>query len=501
MFSINNNLSSIFANNQLQKNSFASKSSLQKLSSGFKINTAKDNPAGLIISEYLRSQLGGIETAIRNSQESYNTLSIAEGGMSEMSSMLTRMKGLAISSMNTGINSKDMINANQSELNGMLSTFDRIASTNNYAGKNLLNGAQQINFTARDNGNILDSGLTRIDSIGDISGNIGIQFSGNVTEQAEKAHIESSVIAGGALSSDTSFSIQGNGGEVSFDFAAGTSVVDMANAINNASDKTGVTAYSIQGDTQLRIVSEAYGADESIRIEQQTGATFATAGDTISDNGQNATLNVGGQSLETDGLTAQVSNAVFTGSLTFSEGTVANTTIAQAGYEQDNLVDANSARSAELGDIKGGMQLQLSESSGVQGRDTFGINSAMPSAIGMVNVGGEMFSLQDLSGGGKASLANNPEVALKFIDQAISDIATERARIGAYQANTLQTNINSLQVAAENVTATESNIRDTDFATEMSNFVRTQLLEKVGIMNVQSSNLNAQNVLKLLGAG
>ncbi|MHC4870879.1 MAG: flagellin N-terminal helical domain-containing protein [Planctomycetota bacterium] len=499
MLGVNNNVSSIFANNQLQKNTLANKLSLQKLSSGFKINTAKDNPAGLIISEYLRSQLGGIETAIRNSQESYNTLSIAEGGMTELSSMLTNMRGLALSSLNSGITSSAMTSANQSELNGMLSAFDRITSSTNYAGQNLLNGAQQIDFTARDNDSILDTGFTQINSVSDISGNVGIQYYGDAADQAEKAYLESAVVAGGNLTEGISFSIQGDKGEVDFEFAAGTALTDVASTINDASDRTGVTAYSIQGDTQLRIVSEDYGADASVRVEQDSGSLFTAAGATVSDTGQNATLNVGGERVETNGLAADISNPVFSGSLVFNEGDTANTTVAQTGYDQDVLTDASAARSAELGDIKGGMRLQLSESSGAQGSDTFGINSALPSAVGRTKINGETYSLQDLMGGGKASLANDPEAALKIIDQAITDISSQRARIGAYQANNLQTNINSLQVAAENVTATESDIRDTNFAQEMSNFIRTQLLQRVGLMNVQSANVNSQNVLKILG--
>lgn len=501
MLGVNNNISSLFANNQLNKSVFANRSSLQKLSSGYKINAAKDNPAGLIISEYLRSQLGGIETAMRNSQEAYNTLSIAEGGMNEMSSMLTNMRSLAIASLNTGVASSGMISANQSELNGMLSTFGRIASTTNYAGQNLLDGSQEINFTASDTNNILDTGFTRIDSVADISGNVGVQYSGDAADQAEKAYLESAVVAGGNIAEDMSFTINGENGSTNFQFNAGTSVTDIAKAINDSSDMTGVTAYSIQGDTQLRIASDSYGADAQVTVEQQSGNLFAAVGETVSDNGQNATLNIGGQQVETSGLSAEVSNSIFSGNLAFNAGDAAATTIAQTGYDQDVLVDAATGRSAELGNIRGGMKLQLAETAGSQSRDVFGINSTMTSNIGRVNIGGEMYSLQDLMGGGKASLANDPEAALKIIDQAINDIAGSRARIGAYQSNNLQTNINSLQVAAENVTATESSIRDTDFAKEMSNFVRTQILQQVGLMNVQSSNMNAQSVLKLLGAG
>jgi flagellin len=497
---INSNLNALFAQRNLAGTSRRQASSLQKLSSGFKINSAKDNPAGLVISEYLRSQLNGINQSVRNSQEAFNTLAIAEGGLEGSSSSLLRMRELALHALNTGVTGSNQISADQAELNGLVATVANAANTTNYAGNNLLNGANAITFGTNDPDALIDTAGTRISSVGDAVDSVNVQFAGGAVNQAERAYLESGPQAGGVLTADTTFTVQGENGAREFSFSAGTAVTDIATAVNDAADSTGVNAFAFNGDTQLRFVSEEFGADATVRVEQTEGDLFAAAGNTVQDTGQNATLNVQGQEVETEGLTARVSNAAFSGEIDFEEGDVANTTIAQTGYDQDTLTDATAARTAELTDVRGGMQLQLGEGAGTQNRDVFGLNPMDPSNLGRVELNGETFTLADLTSGGSASLATNPQAALRVIDQAIADVAGERARIGAYQANTLQRNINSLSVAAENVTATESAIRDTDFAEEITKFIREQLLTKVGVMSVQSANLNAENTLKLLGA-
>ena len=486
------NLGELSAVNTLNKSVASRNISLQKLSSGLKINRAKDNPAGLVISEQLRSQLFGINQAMRNSQEAMNTLSVAEGGMVEMSGMLADAKQLAVHALNSGVTSGAQVTADQSQLNSILDTFSRITNTTSYANKPLLNGAQSINFRASDPQNMLDLTQTRIDVVADEPGSITASFAGGASAQAEKAHVESA--AGATLATAQEFSVSGSATEATFSFAAGTALSDVATAINEQSEATGVVAHVIDGGTRIRLVSDEYGADAAVRVSQSEGALFAAAGSTVEDAGQNATLTVKGMAVSSsDGATVEVANASFRGTLAFNEGA-----IAQTGYDQDTLTDA-AAASAQMGDIRGGMQLQLAETSGAVSRERFGIRDMQLSNIGRVTVDGENYSLADLYSGGKASLANNPEVAAKVLDQAVTDVASARGSIGAYQSNTLQRNINGLSVAYENTTATESNIRDTDFAEEATAFMRAKILSDVGITNIQSANVNAANVLRLLG--
>lgn len=477
---------------------------LAKLSSGYKINQAKDHPAGLVISELLRSQVAGLQQAVRNTQETHHVLSIAEGGLGQISSQLQSMRQLALHALNSGVTSPAQVAADQAELNGGLNTIANIAATTRFSGQSLLNGAQSITFTAQDPGAILDTGKTRLESIPDTPGQqLSIQFSGNPADQAEKAYLETSLGGGATLTSTQRFNLTGNQGTATFVFQAGTSIQEMANAINAKTEQTGVMAYAIRdtgsGATELRLVSAQYGADQRVRVEQLEGNAFTGAGTAVEDWGQNAKVVVGGMAMETQGLRLASASGSFTGTLQFQAGTPTATTIAQTGYDQDTLTQATTARQATLTDIKGGMRLQLGEGEGTQNRNIIGIRSFDLSNLGRVEVEGRSYSLADLMSGGPASLARNPKAALAVIDQAIADVAAERARIGAYQANTLQTNSNALQVAIENVMATESTIRDTNMAEEMTNLVKYQILQKAGLLGIQSANVNRQNVLQLLG--
>ncbi len=483
--------------NQAQRNL---SDALQRLSSGFKVNQASEGPAALIISEFLRSQMGGIERSMRNTQEANNILAIAEGGLSQVSEQLAQMRSLALHALNSGVTSAGQISADQAQVNANLSTISRIANNTRYSDQNLLNGGKSISFSADDAAGLLDLSATRLHEVAERQGqSIAVSFAGGAANQAEKAYVETVLGAGTALASDQRFVVSGNRGAAEFQFVAGTSIADMAAAINARAGQTGVTAHAIRGGTELRLVSAEYGAGQWVRVEQKEGSAFAAAGSAAADRGQNATVVVAGQALQTAGLRLEAEVPGAKGVLVFNAGSPAATTIAQTGYDQDAMTDAAAGRSALLRDFQGGMRLQLGETAGSQSRTVFGLGNMDLSNLGRVSAGGRVYSLADLQSGGAASLANNPEMALRAIDQAIADVAAERARIGAYQANTLQANANALSVAFENVMSTESAIRDADMAEEVANFVREQILAKSGIMAVQSVNANRQHLLKLLG--
>ncbi|MCX7934475.1 MAG: flagellin [Planctomycetota bacterium] len=476
--------------NQAQRNL---SDALQRLSSGFKVNQAREGPAALIISEFLRSQMGGIERSMRNTQEANNVLAIAEGALSQISDQLTQMRELALHALNSGVTSPSQVSADQAQINANLNTISRIANNTRYSDQNLLNGGKSIAFAADDAAGLLDLTSTRLQEIAARQGqNISIAFAGGASQQAEKAYVETNLGGGTALTNGQRLVVSGNRGAVEFSFAAGTAIADMAAAINARAAQTGVTAYAIRGGTELRLVSAEYGAEQWVRVEQKEGSAFAAAGNVVTDRGQNATITVAGQTLQTNGLRLEAEVPGAKGVFVFNAGSPAATTIAQTGYDQDTLTDATAGRSAVLRDFQGGMQLQLGETAGNQSRTVFGLNSMDLSNLGRVTAAGRAYSLADLQSGGAASLANNPEMALRVIDQAIADVASERARIGAYQAN-------ALSVAFENVMATESAIRDADMAEEVANFVREQILAKSGLMAVQSANSNRQHILKLLG--
>lgn len=342
---------------------------------------------------------------------------------------------------------------------------------------------------------------------------------------------------------------------------AGAAGADLGFVGAAGTEFTGTMSFNQLG---VRISSQDYGADEYVRIQQDTGtlwqyyeepdSTSATVidasqgGVTVQRNGTDATLNVNGTAVKTNGLDLDLSSNDLTAKIRFNEGEVGSTTIAQVGYTSggfatmagaltlNSATDAASAGMTEtatggraaltnvggvmfnaghstieqLSNFTGGMQFQLGEGSGDQERTVYSIQSMDVSNLGRVSfteafdegssvIETRTLSMQDVLGGGVAALGVDPVKALEIIDQAIDDVSTLRARLGAFQSNMLQTNANSLNVAIENITATESSIRDADMAYETAEFTKNQILVQAGTAMLAQANASSQNVLQLLG--
>ncbi len=151
-----------------------------------------------------------------------------------------------------------------------------------------------------------------------------------------------------------------------------------------------------------------------------------------------------------------------------------------------------------LDHFEGGMQFQLGNTEGVQDRTVYSVQSMDISNLGRITWEGRDYCLQDVLGGGIASLSRDPVLSMRILEQAINDVTGVRARLGAFQANMLETNINALNVAIENITKTESAIRDTDMAEESTNFTRFQIMQQAGTSMLAQANQSSQNVLSLL---
>ncbi len=298
-----------------------------------------------------------------------------------------------------------------------------------------------------------------------------------------------------------------------------------------------------------RIYSQEYGSDAFVKITQSKGAIFnyydragdasskrlVDAGDkgtTYQMNGQDATLSVNGTAVSTSGLRLKMASQDIQADFTFNQGKVGSTTLAQVGYdigsiftrigalnygsaEADEegmsglLCNAGHVTQERIGNFQGGMQLQLGEGPGDQDRTVVAMKSLTSDNLGKVTRSGawdvgssviteRTFSMQDVAGGGMAELKSDPILAMAIIEQAISDVTEMRATIGAFQTNLLQTNSNNLSVTIENITKTESGIRDADMADEMAEFTKQQVLQSAAMSMMGQANQASQNVLQLL---
>ncbi len=296
------------------------------------------------------------------------------------------------------------------------------------------------------------------------------------------------------------------------------------------SEYTGTISFT---DLGIRLYSEDYGSDAFVKVEVSEGALFLDsdeelldAGDSgveAVDYGQNAVISVNGQRIELDGTSGTVSTSDINADLVFNEGELGATTIAVAGYETGTLASgigsmsdtsnyatqAMSNTTETLDNFEGGMQFQLGEGDSDSERTVYSIESVVAANLGLTSYTDDFdgdgtdeemtLSVSDLLGGGYAALDEDPVKALTIIDQAIDDVTSLRARLGATESNLLQTNVNSLEVAIENITATESAIRDVDMATETTEYTKNQILVQSATAMLAQANTISQNVLQLLG--
>jgi len=465
--------------NQLNSNSRDQDLRLQRLSSGLRINAGKDDPAGLIASETLRSEMAGIAQAIDNSERASSVIAMAEGALNEVSSLLLDLKGLINASANEGALAPEETKANQLQIDSAVSSINRIANSTQFEGETLLNGSLAFTTTGVDITEIKDLSIDEV--------RFGTASTVDVTVEmdtiAERGELW---FAGSAVAAAVTLEIAGNKGVEVFSFAADTTYTAIASAINQAKDVTGVSAKAsatFDGATSgITFQSTEYGAKKFVSIEPRTG-TFATTlndGATAAtrDLGVDAAVSINGVSAVADGLAIQINGS-----------TVAFQATLDASL---NVVDSTSSFTI----TGGGAQFQLGPNVNAQQMSIIGIQSVAAHRLG-TSANGYLRDIQ--TGGIKSIIDGYYQDADEIVDDAIQQVARLRGRLGAFQKNTLETNVNNLQVTLENVTASESAIRDADFAAETAALTRAQILVQAGTSVLSIANASPRNVLALLG--
>jgi flagellin len=479
MSRINTNVSSLIGQRVLTKNNNALNTSLQRLSTGLRINTGADDPAGLIASENLKAEQTGISTAIDNANRASNIIGTAEGGLSEVSSLLTQLQGLVGQAANSGGLSAEEINANQLQVDSILSTINRIAGSTAFQGKKLLNG--NYDYTT--------SGVAA-SAFGDLHINSARLPDGatqsvvvSVTDSATTGQVTFSgatVAAGGAT-----VEIAGNAGTEQLSFASGTSAADVATAINSISEATGVVASADAGGVTLK--SSGYGSQQFVSVKTIAG-TFSVAdqdgNNDGKDYGADAIVNINGAAADTDGLnvTYRTNNLDVNFTLTTLDAT-------------NTLGGLNNGHTATFGITGGGATFALGSKVTETDKASIGIGSVSTGSLGSSDIG----FLSSLGSGGTNSLSSgNLVTAQKVLDKSIKQVSQLRGRLGAFQKFTIGSTINSLGVAYENASAAQSAIADTDFAQETANLTRNQILVQSATTVLAQANSAPQNALSLL---
>lgn len=465
MSRINTNISSLQAMHRLGRNNNDLSQALQRLSSGLRINTGKDAPAGLIASESLRSEIAGINQAIDNTSRANNVINTAEGALSEISSLLLEVQSLTNEAANTGALSPEEIKANQLQVDAILNSINRIANTTQFNGVKLLNGTLDYTTSGINTTNL---SVVQINAA-KVPDNGSINITVEVTASAQTGTLTRAGATVG--SSSVTLEVAGVAGSEQLSFAANTAVSAVAFAVNQLKDATGVSA--VASSTGISFHSTSFGATQFVAVTTTQGSFLNGK-----DFGRNATVNINGTSAEVDGLTASVRTSNLDLNLNLSS------TFGQSVGATESFHITG-----------GGAKFQLGPEVSRQGQVNVGIGSVATTKLGDSVVG----YLADLASGGASSLVSgNTSSAQNVISTAIRQVAFLRGRLGALQKNVMESNINSLSVALENVTASESAIRDADFATETAKLTRAQILVQANTSVLAQANASPQSVLALL---
>lgn len=458
---INHNLASLNTLNALSKNESATNSALQKLSSGLKINTAADDAAGLAISEKMRGQISGLDKASDNAQDGISLIQTAEGALNETTSILQRMRELAVQASND-TNTESDRSEMQKEVDQLKSEIDRISSTTEFNTKKLLNGDSGAKVIFASNANVLSASANENTTAG--------TYAVAVTAAAEQATVTgTAAVADSDLSalSDGTATIAINGSSISFTVdhtSANTTVANFVSAVNNAN--VGVTATNSSNTITLKTNEYGSSASLSVTASSLTAALKLTTNATTAsaDTGVNVAGTIGG-------IAATGSGTTLTG-----VGSAAGLTV-----HLTNTAAATVAAAGSVAVTQNALTLQI----GANKDQTMTVNmNSMSSSDLEVNA----LDLKSQTGA---------ESAITAIDAATQKVSSERAKLGAYQ-NRLEHTINNLSTTSENLTSAESRIRDVDMAAEMAEYQKNSVLQQAAQAMLAQANQQPQQVLSLL---
>jgi flagellin len=461
-FRINTNVNAMNALRNLGSTGMEINKATTRLATGLRINSGADDPSGLIASESYRAQLSSMDQALRNNQDAMNFAKTAEGGLDEVNRLLRDARSLAVANGNGTLDDTQK-QANQTQLNSIMSSIDRIAGNTAFGSKKLLNG------TAGTQSSVIKSAdVSKVSFTGQFNG-AAIANDGavdiNVTTAGQRATALGTVAyATGAteVASAGSFTINGT----QFTVSAGTTRDQLIQSINDKSSETGVTAEVGAGNV-VSFSSIEYGADANVTVVDANGL-LVTGGGSLTDSGVDAVADV-----TFDGTT-----------VTFDGGTGLNLKDA----------DGNSISLTAGGNVAGantGVGYVKRGSSDFQ----IGANAGQTASLSLGNFSAGALGLNSTS---TNITGTDMSTALGAIDSAIASVADSRGRIGSFMKNTLESNVRSLGIARENLAATESTIREIDVAAEMTNYTKLQILQQSGISMLAQANSGPQAVLSLL---
>jgi len=480
---INHNVAAVNAHRNLAAADSSMSKTLEKLSSGLKINRAADGPAALVISEQMRGQIAGLSQAIDNSETAVSMIQTTEANLNEVSRLLTSVRQLSVHAANEGVNDETMLEADQQEIQNALETIDRISNQAQFGNKRLLDGSQGASGSTTGAGlEFLAAGLETMDSR-----ESGVAV--NITQNASKAFGQGTVaLTDELIQSGEDFTIIENGKMASYrttlDDTVETAVQNLASQI----EQNGLNVdLSLNDNGTMRVDHKEFGSAYGFQFSSSSAGVLGTdAGEIeVSRAGEDIKGTINGES-------AIGSGQVLTG----MEGT----------KSADGLQLRFVGEAGTDGEIpEGGATVGRAYVSQNAMNFQVGGNHGQTAGISVESVDTRTMANNIHNDSGFESVADidvrtfqGAQDAMKLIDNAITDVSARRGTLGAFQKNTLESNMSNLRIAHENLTSSESILRDVDMASEMATYTKNQIMTQSATAMLAQANQSPQNVLRLL---
>lgn len=477
---INTNIASLNSQRNLSTSQSALSTSLQRLSSGLRINSAKDDAAGLAISERFTSQIRGLDQARRNANDGVSLLQTAEGSLQSTGDILQRVRELAVQSANA-TNSAGDRKAIQQEVGQLLSEADRISQTSEFNGLKLLDGTFG---TAT-----FQVGANAGQTIQATTANFRTNNYGN-NEYTNTA--PATTTAGTAYSAGT-FDVQGLQ-SATINVATTDTAQSLASTINGAAEKTGVTATAKTEQSATFVAGGVY----SLALKSDNGTpanvTF-TVGASLNATGLASAISAFNDVSASTGVTVKMNSASNGIVLTNAAGnnitltnnsTAAGSVVTTGAMDAAGTVGATVAVAASGGSAVTMGYISMNSDKGFSVGNTTGTNAVS-------NNGATLNAVSGID----VSTVKGSNDALKVLDSALAAVNSQRASFGALQSR-FETAVTSLQSTSENLSASRSRIQDTDFAAETAKLTRGQILQQAGTAMLAQANSLPNGVLSLL---
>lgn len=463
---INKNMSAITANKQLLRTEKRLAASVERLSSGLKINKAGDNPAGMAISNKMKAQIDALDQAETNASDGVCVLQIADGALNEVTSMLQRMRELAVQAAN-GTNEYEERESIQKEIDQLVEEIDRISKDTEYNTKTLLDGSSDVRVYAE--------GISR-----EYVSNSVLEdtYQLEVEATAEKAEVEIQYPAGAAGTIDINGSIM--------QVAGGLSDESFFAALREHAEKSDADLSNEGGE--LKILSSRYGSDAgvSVKISKDLAEAMGfTALDGVTYNEE-----TGDYEYYAEGKDAIVNfpdprtDSGFSDTATIEADGNRIAVTDKDGFSMEFLLDSDydtdQPLEIEVTDI-GPMTIQI------------GANQYQSIEVRIPELSRDSMYLDTID----VKPVGGADRAMVTLDEAIAKLTSVRSGIGAYQ-NRLEYATNSLAETEENMTAAYSNIMDTDMASEMTEYTQQSVLDQAAISVLSQANDMPQQILSLL---